>query len=171
MNELQQRHYELCLANGCGERLASSLATQRAPYGKCRNNVLRGHSIGEEFEGDDRMQARYRRHAKKAGVSLNGKKFISQLATYPGDPEAWISTAEDVKRICKKRNWTCRGMVEHKHHENPPRESIPMDKQIFAEEVQRECEKDPGKLHKLEKTKAEVWDKITPGYKKNRSSS
>jgi|SRR6185436_2080230 len=38
------------------------------------------------------------------GGSTTGKVYIGGLAEYPGDPRAWVSGKDDVKRVCRERN-------------------------------------------------------------------
>ncbi len=45
--------------------------------------------------------------AKRRGVSTTGKWYDPQLATYEGDPMAWVGSIADVKAVCKIRGWEC----------------------------------------------------------------
>lgn len=81
--------------------------------------------------------------AEAAGVSTTGKEYISQLAKFPCDPEAWVSDASDVKRICEKNNWGCEGMVNVKAHETPPEPDIPIAKNILDRRTQAVLERNP----------------------------
>ena len=62
---------------------------------------------------------RYLAKAKKAGVSITGKRYLSSLARYPGDPEAWVSDRSDIKGLCKRRGWGCDGKVKVKARIEP----------------------------------------------------
>lgn len=55
------------------------------------------------------MVKQYKRRAATAGVSTHGKHYFSKLAAFPGDPEAWVSSRSDIKRVCEKRGWGCEG--------------------------------------------------------------
>ena len=58
------------------------------------------------------------RQAKKAGISTQGKKYISGLGR-PNDPMAWISTQDDVKAALKAKGFSATGGV---NYEAPPQE-------------------------------------------------
>lgn len=48
------------------------------------------------------------------GGSTTGKVYLSGLASYPGDPEAWVSGKSDIERVAKERNLTVEGDVNRK---------------------------------------------------------
>jgi len=52
--------------------------------------------------------------AKAAGVETKGRKYLSSLARYPGDPKAWVQDISDVKRVCREGSMSCTGAVEVK---------------------------------------------------------
>lgn len=58
--------------------------------------------------------------AREAGVSTDGKAYDGRLARFPGDPEAWIESQDDVRRVCERRGWGCDGDVKVKAPEAPP---------------------------------------------------
>lgn len=45
----------------------------------------------------------YMAMARRAGVNPNNKQYISQLADYSGDPEAWVDSRADMVRVAKKK--------------------------------------------------------------------
>jgi hypothetical protein len=92
--------------------------------------------------------------AEKAGVSTTGKEYISQLGRYSCDPEAWVSDASDVKRICEKNNWACEGLVDVKAHETPPEPDIPISKKIWDRRTQAVLMQNPGMLLEAAREKA-----------------
>lgn len=57
-------------------------------------NTKLGQIQGNELASELRAQ----------GGSTTGKVYLSSLAEYPGDPRAWVSGKDDVKRVCKERN-------------------------------------------------------------------
>jgi hypothetical protein len=59
--------------------------------------------------GYDRM--RYAA-AAAAGVDTNGRRYLSGLARYPNDPEAWVSDLSDVGRVVRERGWNCEGALD-----------------------------------------------------------
>jgi hypothetical protein len=50
--------------------------------------------------------------AEAAGVDTNGRRYISGLARFPNDPEAWVSDLSDVRRVCEQRGYGCEGAVD-----------------------------------------------------------
>jgi hypothetical protein len=77
--------------------------------------AIRGPSSGfmrgthAQDSGYDRM--RYAA-AAAAGVDTNGKRYLSGLARYPNDPEAWVSDLSDVGRVVRERGWNCEGALD-----------------------------------------------------------
>lgn len=79
--------------------------------------VERTHSIktdatyfagGDDGFGRNEIRRKLaRENAKKAGVNTAGKKYIAQLAKYPGDPTAWVSDTHDVRSVCRQRGLGC----------------------------------------------------------------
>jgi hypothetical protein len=55
--------------------------------------------------------------AAPAGVDTNGRRYISGLARFPNDPEAWVSVLSDVRRIVRDRGWNCEGAVNYRGFE------------------------------------------------------
>ena len=78
---------------------------------------LEGHVNGNQFENEPIIGDAYKAEATAKGVDITGKVYLSQLATYPGDPEAWVSGRGDVQRVCEQRGWGCKGSVEVKAQE------------------------------------------------------
>lgn len=93
------------------ERLADMLASHQAPMAVTDREFMRFNCNGAQFEGLPAYGAMCKAEAEKAGVSTTGKKYMSQLARFTGDPEAWVSGRGDVERVCKARQWNCEGSV------------------------------------------------------------
>jgi hypothetical protein len=110
----QQDAYDEMRRNGESHKLAEMLALQRTPGAVTDSTFLAGHVNGNQFADDPNAGARYKREAEAAGVSTTGKVYLSQLAKYPGDPKAWVSSRGDVARVCKERGWACSGAVKVK---------------------------------------------------------
>ena len=51
------------------------------------------------------------KRAEAAGVNPTGKWYSGPLARYPGDPEAWVDSLSDVRRIAERRNLNVQGAV------------------------------------------------------------
>lgn len=102
-------------------RLGPMLRDQCPPSSRTDREFLMGSENGRQFQGQEATGEAYKKVAESAGVSVTGKKYLSQLARYPGDPEAWVSGRGDVQRICEKRGWGCNGLVDVKAADVGPR--------------------------------------------------
>lgn len=104
--------YRECIANGCSPRTAEMLASHSAPslqtdstfmvgqwnqFGENQNMMNCGRTLAEE--------------CRKRGGDPNGKVYLGQLADYPGDPQAWVESRADIKRVCRKKGLGCEGAV------------------------------------------------------------
>lgn len=115
----QLDHYLKCRANDCSRKLAACLATRSFPGVKTDAVFNEG-----KFSGDTgkigHEQKWLEEQAKLHGVSTNGKWYCRGLASFPGDPTAWVDGRGDVLRIAAEKNMTVKGYVEHKGHEVDP---------------------------------------------------
>lgn len=62
----------------------------------------------------------YLRQARAAGVTTDGRYYEARIAEYPGDPEAWISNQDDMKRVAEQRNYSIEGDVTVKNEKVAP---------------------------------------------------
>lgn len=115
-----QAHYEQCLKNGCSPKLAEALAFQQGPAMRTDATFMQGECNGKQFAKDPATGNRLKKIAKKAGVSVVGKKYMSSLARFPGDPEAWVSSRGEVEKVVRKRGWGCTGSVNVQARQDEP---------------------------------------------------
>lgn len=101
-------------------KLAEMFAAQRPPMSNTDREFLEGAHHNEEFNhGQGKwIGEQYRLAARQAGVNVHGKRYLSSLAKYPGDPEAWVSGRGDVRRVVEKRGWSSTGSVNVKGREH-----------------------------------------------------
>ena len=119
-----QQVYEESREAGSSHKLAEMLALRQGP----------------SLSTDTRFLARF---------GPEPKHYISQLAKFRGDPDAWIGSRADIRRKCEERGLGCEGAVNVKERELPPAPPpIPVASDIVAREVR--------------KTIAEVGEKPTP---------
>lgn len=106
--------YDLSIANGCSPRLADMLASRSFPGTKGTDrSFMQGRKLdGSQFEGLPLVGRHHLSKARAAGVSTTGKYYSGTLARFPGDPEAWVDSLHDVRRVCESRGWSCNGAVE-----------------------------------------------------------
>jgi len=62
---------------------------------------------------DERVAAIYRQMARESGVSPEGKTYCSGLASFPGDPRAWVDSVADVKRVAAEKNLILEGGINY----------------------------------------------------------
>lgn len=106
-----QRTYEAMRARGESHRLAEMLATGTPPMSNTDREFLEGHCNGSQFANEEEIGEVYRRRARAAGVDPKGKVYLSGLARFPGDPEAWVDGRGDVQRRLEERGWGSEGSV------------------------------------------------------------
>lgn len=82
-----------------------------APHCISDQTFMRGHDNGSQFEGNQAQGDFYKKITEANGGNTNGKRYLSGLANFPGDPEAWVSGRDDVKRLLEKRGWASEGAV------------------------------------------------------------
>lgn len=106
--------YDQAIANGCTPRLADMLAARSFPGTKGTDRAfMQGRPLdGSQFEGQPFVAGHHLAKAREAGVNPAGKYYSSSLARFPGDPEAWVDSLHDVKRICESRGWECDGAIK-----------------------------------------------------------
>lgn len=119
-----QRRYMVMRSEGTSHRLAEMFALQQPPMSNTDREFLEGHANGNQFEKTPHIGDWYKRQARQAGVDVKGKVYLSGLADYPGDPEAWVSDRSDAQRLVEKRGWECEGAVNVKAR--PTGESKPV---------------------------------------------
>lgn len=107
-----QAYYVAMRLDGVEHKLAEMLACQQPPQSKTDREFLLG--IGEQFADNQALGDYYGRVAREHGQNPKGKKYLSSLAAFPGDPEAWVDGRDDVRRVCEKRGWDCDGDVKVK---------------------------------------------------------
>lgn len=71
-----------------------------------------GSLVGEHFKA----------LADEAGVVRHGKQYISTLADFPGDPEAYVDSRADMVRVAKKKGKDIDGIANYKHERKGPPE-------------------------------------------------
>lgn len=121
--EVQEFEYRAATQARDEKNLLEMLNAGRPPHGISDCTFMRGTANGRQFDGQEHVGDRYRAVTEQNGGSHVGKKYISGLARFPGDPEAWVDSRGDVERVLEKRGWGCEGSVNVKAKEpiDPPR--------------------------------------------------
>lgn len=109
-----QAFYVALRLDQLSHKCAEMLALQKPPMSNTDREFLEGHCNGNQFEKTPHLGDAYLAEARRAGVDVTGKVYLSGLAAYPGDPEAWVSGRGDVQRVVEQRGWACEGSVNIK---------------------------------------------------------
>lgn len=139
-----QSKYREMRRNGESHNMAAMLAARKFP-GVKTDSVFNEGKFSGQGQGDcDPHHAWNLQQAKNAGVSTNGKWYCSGLASFPGDPTAWVDSRGDVIRIAKEKNMTTHGYVEYQGHETDPGEDVRIADDIIDDEVNDILDSNPG---------------------------
>jgi hypothetical protein len=166
-NPAVQAHYEACRARGTSHSLAEMFALGKPPMSDSDREFLEGRGgCYDQFEGNDFLGDFYGRQAKKAGVDTAGAVYLSGLASYPGDPRAWVRGKGDVKKLCEERGYSARGAVNATGRQVEPRR-VALAEDIVDGLVEKRLEGIPaGEKVDLPALREEVKAAHTPGWAK-----
>lgn len=134
-NDDVQNDYEIMRLCGESHNMAEMFATKSFCGLKTDAIFNEGRFSGHSNEECTARGTWLRREAEKHGVSTTGKWYCSGLASFPGDPTAWVGDRGDVLRVAEAKNMTVRGYVEHKGHEVDPGGDIAIAEDIIESEV------------------------------------
>lgn len=167
----QKRFTELVKKNNGNLRAALMFLTRRAP----------GSPVSDrEFnkKARERMNAtpwKYMRSiveiAKRAGINTNNKFYCGGLGRY-NDPDAWVSTNDDVIAVAKKKNLKVSGAVNHTPGSPRTREFKVLAEDILQDKIRRSCEANPelaDKVSKSPKALAELREQLIEKHAGKRS--
>lgn len=131
-----QREYEEARESGTGHNLAKMCVLRKPPAVMTDDVFLAGRRNNAQFVNHPKLGHYYKGVAESKGISTVGKTYISGLARYPGDPEAWVSGRGDAKNVLEKRGWGCKGAINLKAREPlNPIEEPRVDPKLIEREV------------------------------------
>jgi hypothetical protein len=162
------RIYETAIKNGATPQFAEMVATQTPPGTRGTDRAfMEGRMDGSWMNSMPRPLAdRMVRQARAAGINTSGKFYMGGLADKRGhlDPEAWVDSVSDVKRVAQKRDLEVRGIVDYTPPEKSPAKRVDIAPDILRENVRKELKKNPGMKHgdAVDRVKS----KIVPRWKK-----
>jgi len=112
-----QAFYEHLRGNGESHRMSEMLAFQQAPRAMTDAVFFEGFgTLDKQFAGDEKVRDQVIKRAMASGYKPNNNDvYLSALARYPGDPEAFVPATGGrghVKKVCEKRGWECDGAVQ-----------------------------------------------------------
>lgn len=134
-----QAHYEYCRSQGTSHLLAEMFAYAQPPRSDSDTDFMRGTENGRQFQDRPEAGNEYRRVAESHGQNTKGKRYLSSLAEFPGDPRAWVDSKADVQKVCEERGWGCTGKVNVKmRNDVAPPEHVDIADDIIRDEVATE---------------------------------
>lgn len=148
-NDTIQAHYEWLRAKGESHNISEMLAFGSPPRARTDREFFEGMgTLEKQFEGDDRARDHCVKTAMAHGYKPNANDvYLSSLARFPGDPEAFVSPSGgrgQIQDTCEKRGWECHGTVNTKYRE--PEEAPkanPMGKDILERKVKEAHQANP----------------------------
>lgn len=168
-NPAIQAAYETMRRNGQSHMVADMLAHKRGPYLRTDCTFLEGHVNGNQWEKHPEIGDLYAAEAKRQGVDITGAVYKSGLASYPGDPMAWVRDRGDVERVAREKGMKVEGSVscDYRGCDEPP-EDIDVAPDIIEDKVLQMMDADPSIEHtrKPEDVYAEAKEAIKPSWSK-----
>lgn len=129
-----------------GERWATMVALQCPPGTKGTDRAfMQGRMNNQQLNEMPERQAKYvAEEARKSGINISGKYYCGGVADKRGwrDPEAWVSSNDDVLRVAKKRRMAVAGSVNYDPGPAPPQRKL-ISESIVQDAVRREKRKNP----------------------------
>lgn len=130
-----------------GERWALMCALQTAPGTKGTERAfMQGRNNNEQLDGMPPLSAKWMvKEAKGAGINISGKYYCGGIADSRGwkDPQAWVSSNDDVLRVAQNRRLAVSGSVNYDPGTAPPKR-VKLSERIIKEEVAKERRTNPG---------------------------
>lgn len=137
----------------------------QAPRANSDREFLMGKCNGNQFEGMERLGDHYRRVAEAHGQDVHGKVYLSGLARFPGDPEAWVSGKGDVENVLDRRGWGAEGAVSRPVTNVAPPANVAVAPDIVEDKVDEILSgvEDPGRVDR-EDLAEQVTDRLKPHW-------
>jgi hypothetical protein len=184
-NELAERKTKNPVLRGCSfngkwvslchpnkERFDEMIESGVPPASSTDVEFMRGTENGRQFQDNPNQGDYYKRETEAAGGSARGK-YLSQLARFPGDPEAWVQSRGDVQKVCENRGWGFRDPVGDREivkpldKGEPPPPPIPIADKCVDREVANVLEGQTVTKKEYKKVREQVREKLTPLNKRH----
>lgn len=119
MDAMGLRHtYDKLIKDGQSPNMAAMLAAMSPPgVWNTDSNFNKRENDRMKALNDDQLDDIVR-IAKRAGINTHGKSYNGQLGKYD-DPDAWVSSTNDVKKSAIKKGMDIDGMVKVKAYRGP----------------------------------------------------
>jgi hypothetical protein len=131
-----------------GERWAEMCALQIAPGTRGTDRAfMEGRYNNQQLDSMPKLSAQWMvKEAKAAGINISGKYYCGGIADKRAwrDPEAWVSSSDDVLRVAQKRRLVVKGSVQYDPGSvDPPKRKL-INEKILRREVATEMKRRPG---------------------------
>lgn len=153
---------------GTAHAMAEMFALQSAPALKTATRWIAGHQRTIRDDMPEIVRNGLIQSARQAGVTSDGAVYKSQLAAFPNDPEAWVSSEEDCKRVAAKRGLKLEGGINFAppgFHEEPTsdvREPYKVAPDLVNAHYEKLCQENPDEKRRPG-AKAELATKLAGG--------
>lgn len=155
-----EQHYQKCRLNGCSHEFADMLCSRRAPAADTETSWIAG--MKPQFTDEKDAYSQYvMKRAKAAGVNTKRAYYSSQLATSIGDPNAWVSSKDDVKRQAARLGCEVTGSVNFTPIQDAPKHEWPKQYTVAEDIVETEFAKLPVEAQKEKNAKDDLREKLS----------
>lgn len=165
-NPAIQAHYARCRSEGTSHSLAEMFARAKPPRAEDDTTWLTSMNALQKdlFEKAPQfMRDHYQKEAAAQG-NISGAVYMPNLATYPGDPKAWVHGQGDVKRRVEELGWNATGAINVKARDDQaPPDDVGIADDIVEEAVMCELDAHP-ELQVTPELIQATRDKIKPHW-------
>lgn len=95
-------------------RIREMVETGRTPaIGGTNHSFMQGYDNNQQLdELDVHTRKKYIDAARRAKVSIHGKRYCTGLASEPCDPFAWVADGHEFKAKCRHKGYTAHGAIK-----------------------------------------------------------
>jgi hypothetical protein len=107
---------------------------------------MEGRYNNQQLDSMPKLSAQWMvKEAKAAGINISGKYYCGGLADKRGwkDPEAWVSSSDDVVRVAQKRRLVVQGALNYDPGPAVAPKRKLINENIVAREVRKELQRNP----------------------------
>mgnify|MGYP006908267043 CR=1 FL=1 len=168
-NPQVQVFFEMLVEQGQSESMAEILATRRPPRVETDREFFLDHGmLAKQFQthmkDNQKEMEYYLRVAKKMGHNPGANDvYVSSIARFPGDPEAFVPPTGGrghVKKVLEERGWASSGIVNTKYREpeeDPREKAVPLSDRIVHGEMRKRIRENPDEARKdYDELKSEI---------------
>lgn len=134
---------------GMSANMARMLCTGHTPFIMTDDVFLAG--LARQFENPAMSPYGdyYRQVAESEGCDVTGAVYMPGLASYPGDPKAWVRGRGDVARVAEEKNLTIKGgfLDRQARRDEAPPPDIDVADDLVEQEVLRRLDHNPELRH------------------------